>query len=115
MLYQLINACKILKTLLYLNFAIILLPLPVFAMDDFDTEQDYQDIINLCQDSADIGVHIFFPKTLTSTSILRDLSEHNILLSWSNSGDGDGRGTGDVLQVTCESNEKLQTLNKNSF
>ena len=102
MLHQPINACRILKIALYLSLSAIIFPWPAFAIDDFGEEQDYQDIINLCHDSADIGMHLFFPKTLTSTSILRDLSEQNIELSWNNSGDGDGRGTGEVLRVTCE-------------
>jgi hypothetical protein len=72
------------------------------AVDQDTVREEYRNIIHLCQDPADIGVHIFFPEAIAPDQPLWDLSRYNISLSWANSGDGDGRGRGNTLQVYCD-------------
>jgi hypothetical protein len=72
------------------------------AVDQDAVREEYRNIINLCRDGADIGVHVFFPEAISRNQPLWDLSIYNMSVSWENSGDGDGRGRGEALQIYCD-------------
>jgi hypothetical protein len=83
----------------------LLLPLfgagPAFSADDPSVLEEYRDIVRLCEDGTDVGVHIIFPEHISPEQPFWDLSRYHIALKWANSGDGDGRGRGKTLQVYC--------------
>ena len=82
----------------------LLLPLlagPAFAADDPLVLEEYRDIVRLCEDGTDVGVHVIFPEHISPEAPFWDLSRYHIALKWANSGDGDGRGRGKTLQVYC--------------
>jgi hypothetical protein len=74
---------------------------PAFAAGDPLLLEEYRDIVRLCEDGTDVGVHVIFPEHISPEVPFWDLSRYHIALKWANSGDGDGRGRGKTLQVYC--------------
>ena len=93
--------CKRLKTAA-LSLLLFACPRAAHAVDEDAVREEYRNIIHLCQDGTDVGVHVVFPEAIRQDQPLWDLSRYNISLSWANSGDGDGRGRGETLQVYCD-------------
>lgn len=85
----------------WLSLLFTLWPHPVHAADQAALLEEYRDIVRLCEDGTDVGVHVMFPEQLSPEQPFWDLSRYHIALKWANSGDGDGRGRGKTLQVYC--------------
>ena len=78
-----------------------IVPHPAHAVDQAALVEEYRDIVHLCEDGTDVGMHVIFPEHISPDAPFWDLSRHHIALKWANSGDGDGRGRGKTLQVYC--------------